>query len=173
MTAPTSGRLIGFWMVADMSLYDETGRFPQRKHPRLRYYDYSRPNYYFITICTAQKAHIFGQPGGTNRYGQIALEAFTEVQRHFPGVKIDQAVIMPNHVHAIFILTESDTNLSVVVGQYKAYVTKQIRVLNPGMKVWQTSFHDHVIRNQSEYQRIWNYIEGNPGKWQEDCFYTD
>ena len=38
-------------------------------------------------------------------------------------------------------------------------------------KVWQRSFHDHVIRNQKRYERIWQYIDNNPQKWEEDCFY--
>ena len=50
-------------------------------------------------------------------------------------------------------------------------VTRQIHEINPGMDVWQRSFHDHVIRNQKQYEKIWEYIENNPLKWDEDCFY--
>lgn len=160
-------------MAADTPVSDQLDRFPHRKNPRLKNYDYSQPNYYFVTICTEQKTCIFGQPGGTNPYGQIARQAFSEVQRHFPSVKIDPYVVMPNHVHAIVILTGNDANLSVVIGHYKAYVTKEIRAMNPGMKVWQASFHDHVIRNQAGYQRIWSYIAENPARWKEDCFYSE
>ena len=70
-------------------------------------------------------------------------------------------------------MQESDkqTDLNVVIGQYKMTVTKCIREIKPDCKVWQRSFHDHVIRNQSRYEKIWNYIEDNPRKWEEDCFY--
>ena len=33
------------------------------------------------------------------------------------------------------------------------------------------NFCDHVIRNDNDYRDIWNYIEGNPGKWAEDKLY--
>ena len=38
-------------------------------------------------------------------------------------------------------------------------------------KVWQKSFHDHIIRDEQDYLKIANYIETNPAKWSEDCFY--
>jgi len=37
---------------------------------------------------------------------------------------------------------------------------------------WQKSFHYHIIRNKAEYQRIRQYIEQNPKKWQEDEYYV-
>ena len=41
------------------------------------------------------------------------------------------------------------------------------------MTVWQRSFHDHIIRNQQAYEKIWNYVEYNALKWEEDCFFTE
>ncbi|PXY44613.1 transposase [Flavobacterium hydrophilum] len=41
-----------------------------------------------------------------------------------------------------------------------------------GVSNWQERFHDHIIRNEAEYDRIRNYIINNPKKWDEDCFYT-
>ena len=57
--------------------------------------------------------------------------------------------------------------ISKVVQQMKGYVTKKI-----GTSIWQKLFHDHVIRGEQDYLKIWNYIEGNPSKWEEDCFYV-
>ena len=42
-----------------------------------------------------------------------------------------------------------------------------------GRKIWQFRFHDHIIRNEAEYQKIWEYIDTNPLKWQNDCYYSD
>jgi hypothetical protein len=39
-------------------------------------------------------------------------------------------------------------------------------------KIWQRSFHDHIIRGDEDYLKIWNYIDTNPLKWELDCFYT-
>ena len=61
-----------------------------------------------------------------------------------------------------------DTTISTVVQQFKGFVTKQI-----GQTVWQKLFYDHVVRNEKDYLQIWEYIEGNPAKWQEDCFYIE
>ena len=151
--------------------HNDSDRFPNRKRPRLASFNYSTPNYYFITICTHNKKCIFGKPNQLNAFGNIALQALTDIQRHFPNVTVDKAVVMPNHVHAIIVLDGHGTNLSVVVGLYKSYVSKQIHNISPNLKVWQTSFHDHVIRGQQSYEKIWNYIDGNPSKWEDDCFY--
>ncbi len=58
--------------------------------------------------------------------------------------------------------------ISTVVQQIKGYVTKQI-----GIPIWQKLFHDHVIRNEQDYREIWEYIENNPAKWEEDCFFRE
>ena len=153
-----------------MHASDDFERFHNRKNPRLRDYNYCTPNYYFITICTHEKKWLFGKPGTRNTYGDIAYSGLVEICRHFSGVFVDKAVIMPNHIHAIIVLTGNDVHLSDVIGQYKAFVTKSIHRIMPNIPVWQTSFHDHVIRSQQSYEKIWSYIETNPIKWQEDCY---
>ena len=45
----------------------------------------------------------------------------------------------------------------------KEYVTKKI-----GYSLWQKSYHDHIIRDDTEYQKIWKYIDENPMRWAED-----
>ena len=40
-------------------------------------------------------------------------------------------------------------------------------------KIWQRSYHDHIIRGENDYQKIWEYIDTNPLKWELDCFYND
>ena len=42
-----------------------------------------------------------------------------------------------------------------------------------GIAIWQRSFHDHVIRDKNDYEKIVKYICENPIKWQYDCFYTE
>ena len=173
MTPPTNLPISRGWMVEFMSDCENEDRFPVRKNPRLKEYDYASPNYYFVTICTWGKRCIFGAPGNRNAYGQIAEAGLQNIPDHFPSVKLDKYVVMPNHVHAILVLTDNDVSLPVLIGQYKAYVTKQIHNLDKHVSVWQTSFHDHVIRNQQAYEKIWLYIESNPGNWLKDCFYTE
>lgn len=47
------------------------------------------------------------------------------------------------------------------------------RLCEGEIKLFQRSFYDHVIRNESDYQEIWTYIDQNPAKWSEDRFYRD
>jgi len=150
--------------------------YSNRKSPRIPAYDYSSPNYYFITICTHNKECIFGEPGRLNAYGKIAEINLLKIPDIFPAISIEKYVIMPNHIHGIFIVSESEEkglkDLSIILGQYKMSVTKKIRILEPERIVWQRSFHDHVIRNKKSYEKIWTYIENNPLKWEEDCFFV-
>ena len=82
-------------------------------------------------------------------------------------------MVMPNHIHLILELQTKGASLSDIIGQYKAFVTKEARKTKPSLKLWQTSFHDHVIRNQKSYETIWLYIEANPYNWEEDCFFEE
>ena len=169
MTPPTTKQIC---RKSDlMQIGSDKDRFPSRKNPRLKDFDYSSPNYYFITICTFDKACIFGKPNELNRWGITAGSVLEEIEQHFSNVRIDKYVIMPNHVHMILVLADFNAGISQIVGQYKSSVTRKIRETDPGQKVWQTSFHDHVIRNQKDYERIWLYIDANPQNWDKDCFF--
>lgn len=154
-----------------VSMIDQD-RFPVRKHPRMRNYDYTTPNYYFVTICTKHKACIFGSATQISTYGRIAQQGLLEIPKHFPGIRMDKYIVMPNHIHAIIVLEDGARNLSTIIGQYKSYVTRCIHKLDPRLEVWQSSYHDHVIRDQQGYEQIWNYIDGNLQKWQDDCYFV-
>lgn len=157
---------------------------PKRKPNRLREYDYSQPNAYLITICTKDKRKVFWDSVGASIArpdylplsvnGKIAEEAILNIPKYYPMISVDNYVVMPNHIH-LLLQIHTDENgramlaptISKVVQQMKGYVTKRI-----GISVWQKLYHDHVIRGKADYLEIWNYIEGNPSKWEEDCFYV-
>lgn len=148
-------------------------KYPKRKHPRLKGYDYSTPNYYFVTICTHDKRCIFGNTGNCNVLGMIAQEGILRIPEHHFGVMVDHSVVMPNHVHMLIHLCDNRSNLETVIGSFKSRVSKQIHKIQPALCVWQKSFHDHIIRNEKSYQNIWLYIEENPMNWKQDCFYSE
>jgi hypothetical protein len=50
----------------------------------------------------------------------------------------------------------------------KESVTKSI-----GYSIWQKSYHDHIIRGDADYRRVWEYIDTNPARWHEDCFFEE
>ena len=61
-------------------------------------------------------------------------------------------------------------SISSFVAGFKSSVTKRVNQYRqmPGMILWQERFHDHIIRNDAEYQRILEYIETNPAHWESD-----
>lgn len=142
---------------------------PERKANRIPKYDYSTPNYYFVTICTHEKQCIFGSVENLNGYGQIAAELLLKIPEHFPNAAMDKYVVMPNHIHAIIILRDAPAehrkSLSIILGQYKAAVSQKLHRSMPGRKIWQKSFHDRVIRSEQGYLEAWRYIDENPVRW--------
>lgn len=164
---------------------------PNRKLPRLHEYDYSTPGAYFITICTHEKSCLFGRilPGvdSVDAYmqyspiGEIARECLLDIASHYDNIKVDKWVIMPNHVHMLIQITERiEPQLTIrydipnVIGKYKAAVTRKVgKALIYSGKLWQSSYYDHIIRNQEDYLQIWQYISGNPSKWLDDCFFSE
>ena len=150
--------------------------FYSRKSNRLPGYDYSSENYYFLTICTHNKQCIFGKPKELNALGEIAKECIEEIPRIYSSLKVDHYIVMPNHIHMILVLEYLDSNdlhleIPKIIGQYKMAVSKKIHKIFPNLIVWQRSFHDHIIRSQQAYEKIWNYVEYNDQKWEDDCFY--
>ena len=157
--------------------------FPQRKPNRLTEYDYSTPNAYFLTICTKNRKNLFWKNVGAiidrpeniplTNLGCLVRQCIIEIPMHYPMISVDNFVVMPNHIHLLLqIHTDADgrsliaPTISTVVRLMKGTVSKQA-----GFSVWQKGFDDHVIRNDKDYQSIWNYIQGNPGKWTEDQLY--
>ena len=99
--------------------------------------------------------------------GMIVRQGVEDIPIHYPAITVDHYVIMPNHVH-ILLQIHSDSNgrsiaptISTVVRLMKGTVSKQA-----GFSVWQKGFYDHVIRGEKDYKEIWNYIDGNPSRWQ-------
>lgn len=143
---------------------------PNRKPTRLRNYDYARQNDYYVTICTYGKNHLFGATKKLNEYGKIAADELLKVPEHFDGVSIEKYIMMSNHIHAIIRIggdvgaerSRPFPTVSGVVGLYKSGVSKRIHEKDPGVRVWQKSFYDRVIRNEQEYQAVWRYIDENP-----------
>ena len=150
--------------------------FFDRKSPRMKHYDYATPTIYFVTICTYEKRCIFGRPNQLNQYGQIAEKDIACLNQHYPFVHIHHSVVMPNHIHMLISIhpnAENKTTLSSIMASYKASVSRKIHLLNPDMKIWQRSFHDHIPRNKESLEKIWHYIENTPMKWEMDTFYCD
>jgi len=157
---------------------------PHRKPQRLKGYDYSQNNAYFITICTQNRLHLLGgivnETVELSDAGKMAEERFLNIAKD-TEVNIEKYVFMPNHIHAIVLIDHNGTTqgsfptVSEMVQRFKTITTKlYIDGVKSGVyppfekKIWQKSFYDHIIRNEKSYLDVWQYIDENPLKWQED-----
>lgn len=150
---------------------------PERKPIRIEDYDYSQNGAYFITICTQGRNKIFW----ADRRGELCSPAnvplsdigiivdneIKKLNTIYGAVCVDKYCIMPDHIHFIITIncnvagrTQFAPMIARVIKQFKGSITKQI-----GRPIWQKSYYDHVIRNQLDYNEIWEYIENNPLKW--------
>ena len=162
-------------------------RLPQRKHPRLEHYDYSTAGAYYITICTHNRQCLLSRivEGGLapaevqySAYGKIAAEQLFQLEKRYPSLRIDQYVIMPNHIHAILILCEAvgtspRPTITDIICAYKSLTTRECKKAHPIDKLFQTSFYEHVIRGREDYDEIAEYIVNNPKQWELDKLYSE
>ena len=160
---------------------------PKRKPTRLREYDYSEAGAYFVTICTQDRELLFEIESVGNdlcvvppEQNKIIHKWLKETENKFDNIKIDKYVIMPNHIHMIVLITERHAGRSLqdVMRWFETMATNEYirKVRNGALKpfnkrLFQRSFHDHIIRGEKDYQKIWEYIDTNPLKWEVDCFY--
>ena len=155
---------------------------PNRKPTRLRGFDYSQNRVYFITVCTQDRCEILAE---ICRGGALLLPIGEIVDREIRnlsamyGLSVERYVVMPNHIHMILWLRndmrEKPVSVADVLCSLKSRTTKLANELEgqPGRKIWQRSFHDHIIRDENDYLKIWQYIDENPTRWEEDCFHKD
>lgn len=157
---------------------------PERKRNRLPRYDYSAAGAYFITICVHEKKNrlcrIVGDGSPVPKLPGIVSESFIrKIPEKYPSARVNKYVIMPNHIHMILFLEDRGTGnpsptIGNIIGWFKYQVTKQVNGAagTPGCRLFQRSFHDHVIRGEKDYAMIWKYIDNNPASWADDCFFV-
>ena len=97
-----------------------------------------------------------------SRVGVVARACLLDVAEHHAGVVVDSHVVMPNHVHAV--LATEGSPLGVIVGTFKAAVTRA----TGNRRLWQRGYHDHVIRDKADLNRVREYIANNPIRWELD-----
>lgn len=92
-----------------MTLFDNKYRV---ESTRLKHWDYANNGMYFVTICTDDKIRHFGEIIDENvllnKLGKFAAQCWKDIPQHFPFVKLDEFVIMPNHVHGIIGINKQD-----------------------------------------------------------------
>jgi REP element-mobilizing transposase RayT len=167
----------------------------RRRSIRLKGYDYSESGAYFVTICTRNRECLFGEilDGRMvlSEYGEIAREEWLHSEQIRREIKLDEFVVMPNHIHGIiFFIGDSiqvgatgrsplqtsrphgplKKSLGSFVAGYKSLTTRRIIQLERGItiSIWQRNYYEHVIRNEIDLEEIREYVENNPAKWSDD-----
>jgi putative transposase len=166
-----------------------------RRSVRLPGFDYSRVGMYFVTICASERQCIFGEIRGNaavlSPIGELVRTCWIEIPRHFPNLKIETYIVMPNHLHGPLSIhskfsdatvqdkateaTESygkstPKSIPTIIRSFKSAVSKCAREsgLVMGESIWQRGYYEHVLRNTREYVEITNYILQNPAQWADD-----
>ena len=159
---------------------------------RRKGHDYTSPGIYFITINTDAKISWFGSvANGIMRLspiGEIVREEWLKSENLRDNIKLDEWIIMPNHIHGIIKINErpvktarwavspkvkknrnqfrtetlKPNSIGSIIGQVKSICSKKIR--KEGFKYfkWQNRYYDHIIRDENELNIIRTYIRLNP-----------
>jgi putative transposase len=173
-----------------VTLYQDKYRI---ESARLRDWDYSSRGWYFVTICTQNRACIFGDVVAgevqLSAVGRIAKSELQELHLHYENVQVESFVVMPNHAHAIVMIDGDHSfspnakrysppaagfvspqagSLSAIIRSYKAGVTRRCRELGLNQVIWQARFHDHLLRGDAVINAVRDYIRDNPANWGAD-----
>ena len=169
----------------------------QRRSIRLKGYDYSQGGAYFVTIVAQGRLCLFGDVVDgemrANDAGEMVWRVWDGMPGRFPSIEMDEFVVMPNHVHGVIIIRQSlgslvggqgdsgvqrdtgATTVGDVVGAFKSLTTVEygrgVRKLDwPPFdrRLWQRNYYERVIRDESEFSRVREYIANNPMEWEFD-----
>ena len=163
-----------------------------RRTIRLKGWNYSNTEAYFITVCSRNREFLFGKildgKMQLNEYGRIAETEWLQTAAVRSNVELDEYIIMPNHIHGILVIINNGRGvlqyapteersfrsptqtIGAIVRGFKSATTKHINIKRdtPRYPVWQRNYYEHIIRNENELNRIRQYIIENPIRWEED-----
>lgn len=165
-----------WWLVMDYSMY-----LKNRKSIRLKGYDYSQNGLYFVTIFIKNRENLLGEINNDqlilNDAGKMVEKWYFELKNKFKNIKCDNYVVMPNHFHFIAEIEKENKSISLsnIVQWLKTMTTNEyIRNIKNNnwkpfeTKLWHRNYYEHIIKNENEYENIYNYITNNPLNWQND-----
>jgi REP element-mobilizing transposase RayT len=135
-----------------------------------------------------------------NRFGEIVHDEWYRSEEIRKELVLDEFIVMPNHIHGIVFIDEHPAerpnvenrvgahggapspgvavrhrrSLSTFVARFKASAARGINAARgaPGANVWQRNYHERIIRDEAELERIREYILTNPENWRTDEYYT-
>lgn len=178
-------------------MYIDSSKFRNKyriQSTRLKYFDYSQNGMYFVTICTKDRIHYFGEIQSQkmilSEIGKMVENCWNEIPNHFNFAIADVFQVMPNHFHGILIINKPivetynytslqdnndfvnifrspSQNLGSIIRSFKSSIKSFTNQHNLDFS-WQPRFYEHIIRNENEYLKIAEYIKTNPENWNND-----
>ena len=150
---------------------------PKRKKTRHPIHDYASGDY-FVTICTNNHIPYFGKIND-GRLIKSAIGRFTDaVMSEFETcdgfTQILQYVIMPNHIHFIVRIKNTNDGKTHKLGNFIGRLKQRVKCYaksNNIMFDWQRNYYDRIIRDYEEGSLISKYIESNIANWEADCYF--
>ena len=151
---------------------------PERRSTRRPGWDYTSPGAYYVTINVEGRLPCFGRivDGVMDRSpaGETIARAWELNGERYPEVTLDAFIVMPDHLHGIVIIRRrGGKGLIRVVQSFKSitdrtYTSCAENGWFPRIdgRLWQRSFHDHIVRDATDLDRIRRYIEANPARWE-------
>ncbi|MBT4644454.1 MAG: transposase [Deltaproteobacteria bacterium] len=120
---------------------------------------------YFFTFVTAKRRHIL------EKHIDLLRESFRRVMKNH-SFSIEAIVILPVHLHAIWKLPTNDSNYSDRLMLIKKYFSSALPgyLVSNSLKdkrekgIWQRRFWEHLIRDDQDLRRHYDYIHFNPVK---------
>jgi len=123
-----------------------------------------------------------------NDAGQVVAETWVWLGARYDHVRVDEWCVLPNHLHGVVTIVESDVGtgcrggsrtaptakgrkpLGRLIGAFKTVSTRRINILHnsPGNTVWQRNYYERIIRDDNELARTRQYMRINPVVWAED-----
>jgi putative transposase len=164
--------------------------YPYRHSTRLRAFDYGQTAAYFVSVVVEDRQHMFGRIVDKivqlSKAGEIVRDEWLATSWIRPGIYLDESVVMPDHFQAILFMDmeihrdngdvgahrcapvnpfqRQPRTLGSLIAQFKATTTRKINEIRgtKGQKVWQRNYHDRIIRNEVELDKVRKYIRNNP-----------
>jgi REP element-mobilizing transposase RayT len=147
------------------------------------------PGAYFVTVCARARECAFEEPDVRDALEEV----WRQIPRHFSNARLDEFVVMPNHVHGIVWIVGAATavgaqhaaplpdeaarivgvkprSLGAIVRSFKSAATRRVNEVRemPSAALWQRNYYERVTRNEDELHRAREYILLNPLRWEHD-----
>ena len=125
------------------------------------------------------------------KVGRVVKDGWYDLLHHYEHIELDEFVIMPNHVHGIINIVDDrrgtasraptrreqfgrpvSGSLPSIIRSFKSASTRRINVMRktPGQPVWQRNYYEHIIKGETDLDRIRQYIRDNPARWADDIY---